>query len=226
MDHAVKKNQTSGTFARLLQKVHNTLPRIREDNGLDASHPCLLVMDNAPSHTGLDPLPSSSYLHACHDYSDMFVFLTIPNRSHMLNMGDQFVNLTLRRVIRQAAKLRIAQHYIDILDGRLGPDTPVPMGEPTMKPLLVEWTERWLGLESLCGIVKRSWEQAMKLEFPDMPVNDDANVPDVPEEELRDRDSDDESDMEVDLGQVQVFAFLHFLLALVTGGHPISATSC
>lgn len=54
------------------------------------------------------------------------------------------VNLTLRRTVRTNAKMRIVSHFVDIQLGRLTPDSPLPLSEWVLKPLVLRWVELWL----------------------------------------------------------------------------------
>ena len=104
----------------------------------------------------------------------IYLLLGLPNRSHMLNSGDQLVNRSLRAHCRQRAKLRLLRHCMDIVDGKIPPGTPLDMSEGTVKPLLTLWVSQWLCDPQLPSWVKASWRKALDV------VPEAESVDDVP----------------------------------------------
>ena len=69
--------------------------------GLPQTQPGIVIVDNAPSHLNI-LTPVLGGMHGwdhLYRFSDtLMVILTIKNRSHALNSGDQLVNRSLRQV--------------------------------------------------------------------------------------------------------------------------------
>jgi hypothetical protein len=98
--HAPKKTQTTTTFLQLLTAVDTKMASVRRRTNLPSEQPCIIVVDNAPSHCSLPVVIGG--IRQCDKlvrFSDTcFLYLTIKNRSHFLNSGDQLINRTLRQV--------------------------------------------------------------------------------------------------------------------------------
>ena len=119
-DHAPKKVQSTETFGNLLRETNKRLQQIRCQEGLPEDQPSILIMDNAPSHNpSLFKSPEGTLkrftsLFQVTAHPSMWIITTLPNRSHVMNSGDQFINLGLRRMVRASAKRRIAHHFLEI----------------------------------------------------------------------------------------------------------------
>ena len=98
---------------------------------------------------------SCSELRLCH---------LLPALHSFLASGDQLINLGLRREVRRQNKLRVGNHFLDkafwkqpqktlapsIAQRELALETPLEMGEGTMKPLLCCWlNQRYFSLNQL-----------------------------------------------------------------------------
>ena len=85
--------------------------------------PSVLLVDNVSSHLNYDTLVKIESPTGFHIYhvpgTHIYLLLGLPNRSHMLNSGDQLVNRSLRAHCRQRAKLRLLRHCMDIVDGKI-----------------------------------------------------------------------------------------------------------
>ena len=106
----------------------------------------------------------------------MYLFLGIPNRSHVLNSGDQLVNVTLRSQIRQRSKFRLLRHCMAIKEGRVPPGTALDMSEQTVKPLLALWVTEWVNDPSRKSWVEDSWRKVLEL-APEITSVDDVPPP-------------------------------------------------
>lgn len=92
-DNAVKKVQTSLSFGRLLKKVSDNLDEKRRQLELPPGYPAIIIVDNAPSHSGGDFQPAPPPAKPCDHlfatgYPGLWLFTTLKNRSHTLNPGD------------------------------------------------------------------------------------------------------------------------------------------
>lgn len=113
--HAPRKCQTAVTFGSLLQLIDQRLASTRRRlgmpvpkltggcsssiPGLQSSHPGIVVCDNAPSHLLSLTAVQGGQKYSPHLYrfsDSLYVYLTLKNRSHMLNSGDQFINRSIR----------------------------------------------------------------------------------------------------------------------------------
>lgn len=175
-DHSRTKYQVVATFARLLARVNEAvqvfcgefsfpslylLPQsVKASKGLTGI--ALLTLDGAPAHHKEDLMtPFGQHLFRSQLHPDIFIFFTLPGRSHTLQVGDKLVNKTLRDHTRRAAKLRLLEHC---LNGAQGITSILECGEPTMKTLLVSWISGWLRDPRLEGWVMSSWASALKEE--------------------------------------------------------------
>ena len=186
-----------------------------------------------PSQTQTYPVPTFSdaryvpnqihlYMHGfLQAYPGLFLIFTLKNRSHTLNPGDQFINLGLRRMVRSRSKTRIARFFLDLQvhplpllfsllpplppqEGKIPVGTPLPMGEHTLKPLIITWCGEWLAQPDLTRDVSGSWDRVMKevdvpaaeVEGPPaslcLPSGPASLAPLAPAAEIPDSESDDE----------------------------------
>lgn len=164
---AERKCQTMATWANLLYKVQAWACKKKMDLLLPQNVPTLLQVDNVPSHgrEGWERVGPSSNLYGSLAFPHLYLYFGIPNLSHLCNPGDQIVNLSLRKYVRQQTKLRTAHWVLDVclsstvpplpffcaqkLRNRRPTDARLPMGEPTMKPLLTTWVSQWLSRAAL-----------------------------------------------------------------------------
>ena len=102
-------------------------------------------MDNAPSHIDRSRLKFIEEFVYQFTGTNLYFILGRPNRSHVLNSGDQLMNVTLRAHCRPKAKWRLLRHCMLIVDSRLPQFASLDMSEGTMKPLLLLWVSQWIG---------------------------------------------------------------------------------
>jgi hypothetical protein len=82
-----------------LDKMKNILDAQCVKLGLQPGHPALLVMDNAPSHNGeslFEPVAEpgfvqSKYLFRSVAHPSIYMWATIPGRSHVQNSGMPWI---------------------------------------------------------------------------------------------------------------------------------------
>ena len=122
-DHAKKKTQTHATFERLCDEIPKRGIDVKRAANLPEDTPIVEVIDNVPSH--IDRQQLTKVDDNLYRYKDtcLYLFLGRPNRSHLLNSGDQYVNVTLRAHLRQRSKFRLLKHCIDIREGKIPPRT-------------------------------------------------------------------------------------------------------
>ena len=153
---------------------------------------CLIVCDNAPSHDGGDmtrPVQggqSCQWLRQMNDVDGVFLYMTLKNKSHLCNPGDQQINSSLRRVCRRAGKIRLARHALagllpppkvciltsplcTLRTGEVMPDATLQMGEGMMKNLLIRWLGEWISSDLQETIVS-SWKSVTTLVEVDGPL--------------------------------------------------------
>ena len=113
-DHAPRKVQTGVTWRLLIDKIAEVMVTWRAANGLEPDQPCIIVCDNVASHDkDLLQRPGGAagvhceHLWQCIPHPSLFFFYILPGLSHTLQSGDFHVNLSLRRLSRGAAKLRV-----------------------------------------------------------------------------------------------------------------------
>ena len=160
-DHAPNKTQTQDTFKRLLKQIEQKAAAICKVDGLPHGIPCVMVVDNVSSYFDKDEIMKlADCLYKFLDLN-VYVLTGLPNRSHALKSGDQFINKSCRNHIRQRAKLRLVRHCVDIADGRIPPKTPLDMSERAMKPLICLWLSQWLASPELKGWIEFSWQRAL-----------------------------------------------------------------
>ena len=64
MTHAVHKVQTRDTFLEFIQFIQRQLVNVRQDAGLDAGEPAVVVLDNVVSHC-MDGMALTSRTYLC-----------------------------------------------------------------------------------------------------------------------------------------------------------------
>ena len=163
-DHDEKKCQTSATFATPMAEIARRMAAVRISKRLPSDQPCLVIADNASCHAVSQMRSPTSPTIACPQLYQMaahptvWFMCTLPNRSHVMNSGDQFINLSLRRKVRQSTKSRIAKHFMDLGDGTIPPTTNLDMGEYVMKPYLVSLVAEWCQAPSTPPAIVASWK--------------------------------------------------------------------
>jgi hypothetical protein len=44
----------------------------------------------------------------------MYFFFTLPGKSHLMNPGDQWINVSIRKAVRRQSKVRAVLHWIQV----------------------------------------------------------------------------------------------------------------
>ena len=115
-DYAPKKCQTAATWARLLGRIAEWASAKRKDRGLVETFPAVLGVDNVASHMKdtCVRVGASSHLYGCLHHTGLYLYFGLPGVSHLCNRGDQLVNSSLRRTVRQQTKLRAMTHSLQV----------------------------------------------------------------------------------------------------------------
>lgn len=171
-DHAPNKTQTRRTFQKLLDTIQEKTLEWKVKENMPKEAPALVIVDNANTHVTESCTIVPGGPLRMHKYKELYIVFINKCRSHTQNVGDQFVNRSLRQTIRRAAKQRITQHATRKELGIIPQDAKLDMGEKTMKLLLVEWVTLWLHNEHLRAWVHASWAAVLK-SLPTSPCVDD-----------------------------------------------------
>lgn len=161
--HSGKKMQNRATFAELLKdlrkKVTDTLVR---DN-LTPSLPMVVIVDNVSSHVLETMVPCQGVKTAAGLWrvdSGTYLFFTLANRSHTLNVGDQTLNLVLRSHLKRSSKMFVLQHSLEVARGLRLANSKLDIREQTMKEQLRLWLNNFIADPRLVGWIKASWASA------------------------------------------------------------------
>lgn len=176
-DHSDSKFQTKGTYITLLKKINSAVQTANPDGG-----PYIVTVDGAPAHhhdlmdAVVGGAQTSASLYKVKEHADMYIFVTLPRRSHTLQSGDRLVNVTLRDFTRNQAKLRMLHHLMGVAQGQ--PDN-LDSGEGVMKQMLLKWVTLWLNDPKTPGYIAASWASALQIEPEAWSVDDLPGPPPV-----------------------------------------------
>lgn len=154
------------------------LTQLKQLNNVPLSHPAVLVVDGAPSHNAdlMVAVPPSKYLWQLVATPWLFIYFTIPCRSHTLQSGDRSVNLSLRNHTRREAKLRQLLHMVQVAQGSADEQKN---GEVVMKQLLLTWVSSWIRDQRTPGWIVSSWKASLTAEPECQSVDDVPGCPAV-----------------------------------------------
>ena len=178
--HSPKKCQTGCTFEDLLVRVLQDLDVVRTKYCLGSQSPALIVMDHVMSHdkNQLEKVQGRTFCQKLFKWSNrpLYVWLTIPNRSHLCNPGDQMVNRSLRTTIRSACPGREIRHAMNVHDRAAPSRTGVDKSCKVVKSLLLQWISRWCQDSHTEMLVHSSFKVLLQ-QMPQTDSVDDIDVP-------------------------------------------------
>ena len=90
-----------------------------------------------------------------------YLWLGIPRRSHICNVGDQQVNSAMRRVIRKHAKKRMVDHVLGLRAGTIPDGQRLDTSEKVMKNLLLANPASGMGAADTQGLILSSWKSVL-----------------------------------------------------------------